>query len=108
MYTSADMLAMAKGAPNDNDSQFFITNTAQPAYDFAYTIVGFMIQGDAFRAEINNPSIVPTTYNSTTTFDQPTYPVVIDSMTLLPNATSTQDTALELSARPRWPARRSR
>ncbi len=92
VYTSDDVLAMAKPGNDENNSQFFITNAVERKWDFRYTILGVMTEGDAFRQTI---AALPTTENTSTDLLQPNDPVVIDSVSLI---TDTQDGVLELSA----------
>ena len=49
VYTSDDVLAMAKAGDDKNNSQFFITNKVERGWDFRYTILGVMTEGDEFR-----------------------------------------------------------
>ena len=46
---------------DSNNSQFFITNKVERAWDFRYTILGVMTEGDALRQAI---AAVPTTKNT--------------------------------------------
>ena len=92
VYTGADVLAMAKSGNDANNSQFFITNKVERGWDFRYTILGVMTEGDPFRQTIAN---VPTTTNSATSLLDPINPVVIDGISVIPDTT---DGVLELSA----------
>ncbi len=51
-HSSAGVLSMAKSTDDTNDSQFFITNSAQPGWDFNHSVFGFLTTGDDVRAEI--------------------------------------------------------
>ena len=101
VYTGADVLAMAKSGNDANNSQFFITNQVERPWDFRYTILGVMTEGDPFRQTIAN---VPTTTNSATSLLDPINPVVIDGISLVADTT---DGVLELRRR-RRSARRLR
>ena len=92
VYTGDDVLAMAKSGDDQDNSQFFITNKAERGWDFRYTILGVMTEGDAFRQTI---AALPTTTNATTGLLQPDDPVVIDSVSLVADTTNG---VLELSA----------
>ena len=92
VYTSNDILAMANSGDNTNNSQFFITNKVERGWDFRYTILGVMTEGNAFRQSL---STLPRTTNTTTGLLEPNDPVVIDSVSLI---TDTTDGILELSA----------
>jgi cyclophilin family peptidyl-prolyl cis-trans isomerase len=91
VFSSPGVLAMAKGGNDGNDAQFFISNEAYSAWDFRYTIVGYMISGSTVQTQIEN---LPKSTDSSG-FSAPTTPVLITNMQTI---TDTKDAALELTA----------
>lgn len=71
-HTSADVLSMAKGAEDTNDSQFFVTGQATRFLDFQHSIFGFLNQGSDVRQAIQS---LPTGDN-----DRPLSPVFMQSV----------------------------
>jgi cyclophilin family peptidyl-prolyl cis-trans isomerase len=60
-FTSPGLLAMAKGADDTNDTQFFVTDTVHPPttnfprhLDFNHTIFGKLTEGESVREAISN------------------------------------------------------
>ncbi len=81
-FTSPGLLAMAKGADDTNDTQFFVTDTVNPPtsnfprhLDFNHTIFGKLTEGEAVRQAISNVAA-----NGSGT---PNTPVIITSATVL-------------------------
>lgn len=53
-FNRGGLLAMAKSFDDRNDSQFFITETAQRGLDFQHTIFGILVEGESVRDAISN------------------------------------------------------
>src|SRR5271157_4149108 len=84
-FTGQYQIAMANtGAPNSTDAQFFITNgvlsqSAQQAFDFNYTIFGQLVSG---QQTVTDLSKVAVQNNSSGEDSEPIRPVVINSVAL--------------------------
>ncbi len=84
-FTGQYQIAMANtGAPNSTDAQFFITNgvlsqSAQQAFDFNYTIFGQLVSGQQTLTDLSRVAV---TTNSSGEDSQPITPVVINSVAL--------------------------
>ena len=75
VFSAAGLLAMANtGYANTSDSQFFVTSTATPWLNGAYTIFGKLIAGDTVRHAIEQ---VATDSNA-----KPTTDIIVDSISI--------------------------
>ena len=97
-FTSSGLLAMANNGVDGNSSEFFITNpdsSLNGFLDFRYTIFGKLVEGDGVRQDIAN---VPVKDNGATPPEtsQPTTPIDITSVSILPS--DTQDGVFMLKA----------
>ena len=84
-FTGQYQIGMANtGAPNSTDSQFFITNgvlsqAAQQAFDFNYTIFGQLVSGQQTLTDLSKVAVTTDSFGEDS---QPLTPVVIDSVAL--------------------------
>ena len=86
-HNRSGLLSMAKAADDTNDSQFFITDSAQRQLDFNHSIFGLLVEGDAVREQI---SAVDVDGN-----DRPVVDVVMESVSTF---VDTQNAVLMLKA----------
>jgi len=56
-HNRSGILSMAKSFDDTNDSQFFITETAQRHLDFNHSIFGVLIEGESVRDAISNVAV---------------------------------------------------
>ena len=92
-FNTTGVLAMAKSGNDGNDSQFFITSSVLPGYNFRYTAVGFLTSGSDFLTQLANVTTVASTNFSGET-SQPQDPVTITSATII---NDTQDGVMILN-----------
>src|SRR5271166_2164913 len=87
-FTGQYQIAMANtGAPDSTDAQFFITNgvlsqSAQQAFDFNYTIFGQLVSGQQTLTDLSKVAVET---NSSGEQSQPITPVTINAVSLSSN-----------------------
>ncbi len=84
-FTGQYQIAMANtGAPNSTDAEFFITNgvlsqAAQQAFDFNYTIFGQLVSGQQTVTDLSKVAVETNNFGE---LSQPINPVIINSVAL--------------------------
>jgi cyclophilin family peptidyl-prolyl cis-trans isomerase len=81
-HNRAGLLSMAKAADDTNDSQFFVTEVPTRSLDSNHTIFGLLVEGESVREAISEVPVGSCVNGSPCL---PTTPVVMTSVTVIPN-----------------------